>query len=403
MHKFHHYFLWLLFLLLGFNSHSLAFRPTPKDKGPFSRHAEDYFCRLTLENTAQIQLSNEFGPNIYLHNRQPVRDISKLEKLKISAFNFYNLEWHVGKYEQDPSSGLLVKKSRRVKKPYRDLVRIGQMIREEDPDILVGSEIEDIEILEKFAQDHLGGRYYALLIEGNDPRRIDIGFLIKKDLPFDFELQSYRNVTGPYNNEETRIFSRDFPVLNLWPMGADRQQAPFLAIGGLHNKSQRDSTNDQKSKRRRSLQTAQQMDIVDRYLNIYGEKYPFILAGDANAELRRSFRYKEFRPYWTHGYIDSFDLLDPPLPRDERITHSYFPTKKGKYSQLDGILVPGPDVIGFNMVLNAWVVPYKDEEGQILPHPKSKEERRKQPSDHLMVKAEIDFKSIYLRHLNDWQ
>lgn len=49
-----------------------------------------------------------------------------------------------------------------------------------DLNVLAVQEVENIEVLKSFNQDHLGNRYrYRVLVEGNDPRFIDVGILSK--------------------------------------------------------------------------------------------------------------------------------------------------------------------------------------------------------------------------------
>lgn len=49
-----------------------------------------------------------------------------------------------------------------------------------DLDVLAVQEVEDIDTLRQFGRDDLGGLYpHVVLIEGNDPRLIDIGLLSK--------------------------------------------------------------------------------------------------------------------------------------------------------------------------------------------------------------------------------
>jgi hypothetical protein len=53
-----------------------------------------------------------------------------------------------------------------------------------DLDVLAVQEVEDIEALRDFNREFLGGMYVnAVLIEGNDPRFIDVGVLSKPDFP----------------------------------------------------------------------------------------------------------------------------------------------------------------------------------------------------------------------------
>ena len=56
-----------------------------------------------------------------------------------------------------------------------------QVILANDPDIICLMEIENLEVLKLFNKQYLGGKYgYEVLIDGNDPRQIDVGILCRK-------------------------------------------------------------------------------------------------------------------------------------------------------------------------------------------------------------------------------
>lgn len=98
-------------------------------------------------------------------------------------------------------------KSRLVKeKPAAERKLIADRIKRMDLDLLGVQEVEDITTLRPFARDDLGGLYkYAALIEGNDPRLIDVGLLSKR--PFG-GVTSWQNVADPLDPGQP-VFSRD--------------------------------------------------------------------------------------------------------------------------------------------------------------------------------------------------
>jgi hypothetical protein len=61
-------------------------------------------------------------------------------------------------------------------KPERDRKQIATRIKRMDLDVLAVQEVEDIDTLRQFVREDLGSLYrHVVLIEGNDPRLIDIG------------------------------------------------------------------------------------------------------------------------------------------------------------------------------------------------------------------------------------
>jgi hypothetical protein len=83
---------------------------------------------------------------------------------------------------------------------------IAKHIKRMDLDVLAVQEVEDIDTLRHFARDDLGGLYpHVVLIEGNDPRLIDIGLLSKLPLG---GVTSWQHVPDPLHPGQP-LFSRD--------------------------------------------------------------------------------------------------------------------------------------------------------------------------------------------------
>lgn len=72
------------------------------------------------------------------------------------------------------------------------------------PDILCFQEVENIAAIRVFNQRYLGGFYpYSLLIDGYDPRNIDVGLLSR------FPVREIRSNIDELNAQGKRVFSRD--------------------------------------------------------------------------------------------------------------------------------------------------------------------------------------------------
>jgi hypothetical protein len=83
----------------------------------------------------------------------------------------------------DPSGfKLRTYKGRLVKeKPAAERKLIADRIKRIDLDVLAVQEVEDVDTLRRFVTDDLDGLYkFSALIEGNDPRLIDVGLLSKR-------------------------------------------------------------------------------------------------------------------------------------------------------------------------------------------------------------------------------
>ncbi len=87
-----------------------------------------------------------------------------------------------------------------------DTAKIAERIRRIDIDVLAVQEVEHIDILKTFNRDNLGGLYpHVALIEGNDPRFIDVGVMSK--LPIG-PITSFQTAVHP-NEPGRRVFGRD--------------------------------------------------------------------------------------------------------------------------------------------------------------------------------------------------
>lgn len=110
----------------------------------------------------------------------------------------------------DPEDQRVVTYEGRVvkKKPAAARKKIAERIRSIDVDVLAVQEVEDIDTLRYFARNELGapGLYpYVVLIEGNDPRLIDLAVLSKYPIG---AATSWQHAVHP-DEPKDRVFSRD--------------------------------------------------------------------------------------------------------------------------------------------------------------------------------------------------
>ena len=116
-------------------------------------------------------------------------------------------------------------------KPEADRKLIADRIKHMDLDVLAVQEVEDVETLRQFVRDDLGGVYpHVVLVEGNDPRLIDIAVISK--LPFG-GVTSWQQMPDPLNPTEL-LFSRD--LLQVEVLSEDRQRRLFTIFNN-HLKS----------------------------------------------------------------------------------------------------------------------------------------------------------------------
>jgi predicted extracellular nuclease len=212
-----------------------------------------------------------------------------------------------------------------------------EAIRALDADIVGLQEVENLDTLRKFRTEYLGGRKaypYAVVIDGNDPRRIDVAVLSRYPIG---NMQSHSDLwsseLGYY------IFSRDCLVVDVELPGG-----PTLTLFVNHLKSMYDPGDPdhgrQNTRRKREIQAQKVREIVTARFGPAAGEHPFIILGDFND-------YLESDAQGEPG-IDSLVRWDQVvnvvdrLPAEERWTH-YFKGRgaaaPASYHQLDYLLL----------------------------------------------------------------
>lgn len=196
-----------------------------------------------------------------------------------------------------------------------------QVILENNPDVLAIQEVENLEALIQFNRKYLNNLYpYMMVIDGNDPRQIDVGVLSR----YDFSAIRTHRFEPAGSSPKERIFSRDCLEVEL-AISKKKRLTLFVnhfksKIGGGEEK--------------REAQATRVAEIVrERFGNsLSGD---FVIAGDLNA----NYDAPELVPLLGLKGLDNI-VQTRQLPDAERWTHYY---KKGKLAeQLDYLIIsPG--------------------------------------------------------------
>ena len=302
----------------------------------------------------------------------------------IMFYNVMNLKEHPGKYGPDPKTGHRAYIPGVSEKPKWALEQIGAETKSVNPMAFVWTEVESIQNFGETCLEHLDGKYFPILIQGNDiEKRINIAFGVRRDLKVDAELISHRAETwiDPLDGKEKLLFSRDMPVLILRRAG---EEQPFLILVGTHNKSQRPSPGDPLSEGQRTAQSARQAKIIGLLRKRFGKKVLVVDGGDFNKDVRTG---REFEPLHREGLVDAFDLKGS-TPPENRITHTYHPKHGNReVSQLDAAFMPEEFK---DTIKSVRVIPHKDASGNPKPLPLTYDEREKNPSDHMALELILD-------------
>jgi len=310
------------------------------------------------------------------------RTLEEIQSLRIMTFNVLNLFQTSEKVRREALGDSRAYVPRR--KPRKAVEGIAHAISEKEPDVVILQEVEDLKALEDPSAEFLGGQYQPLLQPGNDPRGINIGFLIKKDLPFLIEQERHKEITwkDPVDDKVKPLFSRDLPVLLF---RTEENADPFLILLGHHAKSQRDQERptDPLSKKWRTAQHEAAMGIVADYQKRFGQDAKIVFAGDFNTNVTDAEELSALKPF----FKDSFTVAERTTPPEERITHTFHPRDGPTvYSQLDSIMV-SPSLA--DKVSRALIHRYRSQNGSPKRLPKSLRERFTNPSDHYPVVVDI--------------
>jgi len=146
-----------------------------------------------------------------------------------------------------------------------------RVIREIDPQVLCLIEVESRPVLEKFASLKFKDKRkyrHAMLIDGNDPRGIDVGLLSR------YELGRLRSHIDDRNAEGTPIFSRDCLEVEV---KLSKSKSLFLLLNHFKSKHGGDTPED---RARRQLQADTVKDVLRQNYDL--KKDLVVVAGDFN-------------------------------------------------------------------------------------------------------------------------
>lgn len=109
--------------------------------------------------------------------------------IKIGTFNAENLFLRYKFLGKEVDQSKYIKEGWRIEKTALQIFDEGQrkntarVILENDPDVICLQEVENLATLKQFNSNYLNRKYpYAMLIDANDPRQIDVGILSKLEI-----------------------------------------------------------------------------------------------------------------------------------------------------------------------------------------------------------------------------
>ncbi len=283
-------------------------------------------------------------------------------------------------------------------KPLEKVKELSRSIIDMNPDIIMLCEVGGPESMVNFNNMFLNQQYSPIVIEGNSDRNIDVGFLIKKNQPYYYDLVSNKNrlINYLYPHERdasgnnikvvSHKFSRDAVELRLFQKNRDN---PFLVILLTHLKSPLDRDRiDPMGFERRQAELRTLTEIYREVINLH-KSCPVVVAGDFNGNAGRHNTDPEFKfLYESTELQDVLELSGKPI--EERATY-YQVRMNGKVEgkQIDYCFL-SPEASAYLKPGSAGVYRYKDEFGFPYDIPKNLDAKLNLPSDHYPLVFELE-------------
>ena len=275
-----------------------------------------------------------------------------------------------------------------LKKPEAKVIAIKQIVEELCPDILMMLEVGGLESLETFNTKFLENKYHAKLLKGNSDRGIEMGFLISKNFPFDFELISHREKEISYQYQNTTIystFSRDISELRI-----KKNDEIKLIILLVHLKSKWDREgNDPGGALKRGAEVKGLIEVYQSLKKSF-PKTPIIVSGDFNGSARRDDFEPEFAPIYSETSLEDALSVLKIGPEDVNTYYQFNRDGKRQGFQLDYIFLD-PELQNKLIKENSGVYRYNLKADAPFVPPQSIYERASLPSDHYPVVINLDF------------
>lgn len=284
-------------------------------------------------------------------------------------------------------------------KPLAKAKALGEIILSENPDLVLLCEVGGLESLQNFNRLFLKDQYSPALIEGNSDRNIDVGFLIRKNMGFYFDIMTNKNrpINYLYPHERQSIdagyavkkvasgshkFSRDVAELHLFQKDRER---PFLIFLLTHLKSRLDPDGiDPNGFERRRAELLTLLEIYKELEEKFQGQVPIAVTGDLNGNASRFDTEPEFQAlYQTTKLKDVCELAN--LSQEKSATfYQVGRSAKAEARQLDYAFL-SPSLATYLDPASVQVFRYKDHLGMSLGAPTTLDAKMNLPSDHYPV------------------
>lgn len=272
----------------------------------------------------------------------------------------------------------LASSSLNANKPKEKCLQLANTILESNADVVMMTEVGGPESLNNFSKYVLKDQYLGISLPSNSDRGIDLGYLIKKNNLFEYQIHSYINFPLP---DPTKKFSRDVLRLDIFNQGKLK-----LILLLVHIKSKLDiKKTDFEGRGQRALE-------IQALVNIYQEllrfKVPILIGGDFNGIAAETDTEEEFNPIYNETDLKDIAYL-ANIPTQERFSYIYFSRTGHRVQQQIDYLFLSDKYRHLIDPLECYFPRYKNLEGGPLVLPKKPEFKHILPSDHFPFLATI--------------
>lgn len=296
---------------------------------------------------------------------------------KIMVLNAQDLFLFMDKHDGRPLPGMteihwqLMSSSIFANKPKEKCEMLARTIQDADADIVMMTEVAGPESLKNFGDALLNGEYRALTLPSNSDRGIDLGYLVKSSLPYEYELKTHIDYPLP---KPAYRFSRDVLRLDVKEAG----EIKFILLL-VHIKSKLDlKRTDFQGRTRRSLEMQGLLEIYQDLLKL---NVPVLIGGDFNGHAGEKDTEEEFRTLYEKTDLKDIAFL-AEIPEEERFSYIYFNRGGQRFLQQIDYLFISEQYRHLIDPGGCSFLRYKNLQGSALAIPQSYEQRNTLPSDH---------------------
>lgn len=250
---------------------------------------------------------------------------------------------------------------------------LAQTIRDNNADIVMVTEVGGPESLSNFSKYILNDEYFVFSLPSNSDRGIDLGYLVKKTLPYEVDVHTHIDFPLPL---PAKRFSRDVLRLDL-KLSGETKMIFLLA----HIKSKLDLKRaDFEGRTRRVLEVKGLIDIYKDLQHSHPD-IPIFVGGDMNGHAGERDTEEEFKQIYELSDLKDIAFM-AQIPDEDRFSYIYFTRGGNRFVQQIDYLFLSEKFKHLIIPSECYFPRYKHLSGAPLAIPARMEHKNILPSDH---------------------